>query len=334
MLIMILDSKLVFQSASEGIALCLKTVIPSLYPFLIISGLITASIPKTCRSQRSFVQKLLGIPSGTFPILLLGFLGGYPSGAQNVYQLYKEKRIRKEDAERMLPICNNAWPAFIFGMMASLFSGKAIPWVLWSIQILSCAFVAVILPKRTCHAVLSGHERSGSIVTALQSATHTMAYICGWVILFRILLVFMEHRLLFLLPPILKILICGFLELTNGFVALNAVSRERIRFIIASLFLSCGGICVFMQTKSVVRELNIKLYCIGKGLHTLISLALSVLVQPFLFQCSAKEYLSSLLILGMIAGFIMICAIVTKKVVAIQEKVLYNGKKSESEVLL
>lgn len=333
MLILILDSHTVLLSALEGINLCLYTVIPSLFPFLVISGIITGNIGSQSKNTFLKFEKVLGIPRGASAVVLLGLLSGYPNGAQNIHQIYIEEKISKKDAERMLPICNNAGPAFIFGMISTLFTNVWIPWILWTIQILSTLFLSVILPEKSKSALKYNHPQTGSIITSLQTATRSMVYICSWVIMFRIILGVMELRLLKVLPTFVKILICGFFELTNGILALNLIENEAVRFILVSLFLSIGGLCVLLQTSSVAENLCLKKYCMGKALHAAISLTLSVFAIPCLFF---SEYISiSVLTVAMVFIILLLSFIlIFKKTVAIHKKVLYNDKKYDIEVLL
>ena len=65
-----------------------------------------------------------------------------------------------------------------------------------------------------------------------------------------------------------KILLSGLLELTNGCLQLEAVENPDFRFLLAAVMLNCGGICVFLQTASVARGLNLKYYLLGKLLQT------------------------------------------------------------------
>ena len=44
MLVIILDTRTAILSAQSGLQLCIKTVIPSLYPFFILSGIINSSL--------------------------------------------------------------------------------------------------------------------------------------------------------------------------------------------------------------------------------------------------------------------------------------------------
>lgn len=334
MLILILDSKLVVLSACAGIEMCLKSIIPALFPFLVMSGIITTCITIKQGQKGSHFLNFLDFPNGAGYLLILGFLGGYPNGAQNVYQLYKARAIRKEDAEKLLPICNQAGPAFIFGILPFLFSAKWIPCILWIIQIISALLTSAFLPGKHQQAVKLGRDSNNSVVATLQSAVRTMGWICGWVVLFRIIIGFLEARLLMFLPIIPRVIIAGLLELTNGIFALNVVKNDFVRFILASVFLSFGGFCVILQTQSVAKDLNLKLYFGGKLLQLLIAALLSVIIYPLISFTGSKGALYSAVISLIIVVMIAIFTATAKKTVAIQKNMLYNKKKSESEVLI
>ena len=145
MLICILDFKTAFAGAAEGVNLCLTVLIPSLLPFMILASILIQSL-----GQRSVgkLGKILKIPSGAESIFLVGLLGGYPIGAQCLSRKYTEDDLSKDEAQRMLAFCNNAGPAFIFGMGSNLFENPYICWLIWGIHILSSILVNCLLEIR------------------------------------------------------------------------------------------------------------------------------------------------------------------------------------------
>lgn len=274
MLILILDSKTALEGAQEGIILCVKTVIPSLFPFFILTFLLTNAFhgltPELLRPIRSWCN----LPAGSEAVLISGYLGGYPVGAQCIAQTYNNGGLRKEDAQRMLGFCNNAGPAFLFGMVGPMFSEGWMAWALWIIHITSALAVARILPG----AVSACHVQKQSPLTladALEKAIHTMALVCGWVIFFRVIVQFLNRWLLWACPVPIRIMLAGVLELSNGCYCLQQIENESLRFILASVLIAGGGLCVTMQTISVTRGLSLRFYYWGKILQTLVSLLLS-----------------------------------------------------------
>ena len=281
MLILIMDAETALEGASEGIELCIRVVIPSLLPFFFLSNILTSSL---CGSNIPILGPLCrftGIPKGGEGLLLLGFLGGYPVGAQSIAASYRDGQLAEFQAKRLLCFCSNAGPSFLFGIVASKFSQTWIPWLLWAIHIFSALLTGYILPNKTADPVVLEKKASASPVTALQGCLRIMASVCGWIILFRILIRFLQQWILWLLPQSVQILITGLLELTNGCNQLDSIDMVGLRFIMASLLLSFGGLCVTMQTASAVGPLGIGSYLKGKLLQTLFSTIMSFLIQLF-----------------------------------------------------
>ena len=127
MLFIIFDARTAARSAYEGIELCLRTVIPSLLPFFVLSGVINSCLMGSQFRILRPLGRLCKIPKGTESLLVLGFLAGYPVGAQLVTQSYQEGKISQKTARRMLGFCNNAGPGFLFGMLSPLFMFKQFP---------------------------------------------------------------------------------------------------------------------------------------------------------------------------------------------------------------
>ena len=69
----------------------------------------------------------------------------------------------------------------------------------------------------------------------------TAGIVCGWVILFRILIAYLQKWAFAGLPPAWSCLLSGLLELTNGCCGLAVIPETGIRFMIAAVLLTCGG---------------------------------------------------------------------------------------------
>ena len=278
MLILILDGKTALIGAQNGIDLCLKTVIPALFPFFILSILLTNALSGTSFSMLSPIRKLCGIPLGAESILISGFLGGYPVGAQAIGTAYSAKQLSYIDAARMLSFCSNAGPAFLFGMISGLFQDKSAPFLLWFIHIGSALLIAGLQPK-VPHSLSKPEKHNNlSLPQALQKSIVTMATICGWVVLFRIILAFLSRWILWIFPTPVQVILTGFLELTNGCCELSRISNPDLRFVVCSGMLAWGGLCVVMQTQSVICGLPLRHYLQGKVLQCILSLLLSTSV--------------------------------------------------------
>lgn len=297
MLVLILDSKTAIEGAQTGIELCLKTVIPSLFPFFILSILLTNSFAGASLPLLQPLGRLCGIPKGAESILISGFLGGYPVGAQCISASYRTGQISRKAAARMLAFCNNAGPAFLFGMVSSAFPSKWLTWVLWSIHIISAIFVSLVIPGDQSRTMDISENSEITLSYALRSAIQVMATVCGWVVVFRVLITFLGRWILWLLPVEMQVLLTGILELSNGCCELFSIPEIKIRFIICSGMLAFGGLCVTMQTISVANGLPLHGYFQGKLMQTVFSLLLSWgIMYRALFLCFVFLMLSLFLL--------------------------------------
>lgn len=276
MLILILDGQTALQGAQQGIELCVKTVVPSLFPFFILSGLLTNAFLGV---QSGFLRPLgllCRIPKGAESLLITGFLGGYPVGAQCVAGAWRSGQLDRAQAERMLGFCSNAGPAFLFGIVSVMFPGKINGWVLWLIHILSALLTAAVLPGRSDGTVRISREAHASLSDAMTSSLKVMGSVCGWVIFFRIIIVFLDKWLLWIFSPDIRVALICLIELSNGCCSLNMISSEEFRFVICSVMLALGGLCVTMQTISVTHGLSLHYYIPGKLLQALFSAVLAI----------------------------------------------------------
>ncbi len=302
MLVLILDSKTALKGASEGVSLCIQVVVPSLFPFFFLSNYLTGNIigkkvPGLCTLSRFF-----GIPSGAESLLIPAFLGGYPSGAQAISQARQSGSLTIRQAEQLLAFCSNTGPSFVFGILSQQFPGLSYPWLLWLIHILG-ALLSAFFFSCSDSASAAMPQNKITVSDALRSSLRIMATVSGWVVLFRILLSFLNRWFLWALPIDYQPILAGILELTNGCSVLSQIENVRIRFIICSGLLALGGLCVTMQTWSVTDGISKKNYYIGKLLQCLFSIFISicflykywlllpiVIAVPILIGKSRKDY--------------------------------------------
>lgn len=283
LLILILDTKTALSGAREGIHLCVMTVIPSLFPFFLLSSLLTSALAGTRTKILEPVCRLLRVPKGSESVLLIGALGGYPMGAQAVAQAYTSGVLKKDDARRMLGFCSHAGPAFIFGITAAAFTNPVSAWLLWGIHLFSAFMVGILLPGGSGNSTTIYRGKVLTLPEALEQSVAALTRVCGWIILFRIVLAFANRWFLWLLPTQAQIVVNGLMELTIGSTSLSYIANEGLRFVICAGILSFGGLCVALQTMSVTQSLGLGMYLPGKLLQGCISLLLAMITQFCLF---------------------------------------------------
>lgn len=320
MFVIILDAKTAMEGASEGLQICIRTVIPSLFPFFFLTKIVTASSGQFSYKFLRPIGQICKIPPGSEILLFLGWFGGYPIGAQVLEAALLNGCIDRKSAERMLGFCNNPGPAFIFGITGLLFDKPNIPWILWGILILSALVTGMLIP---------GESKSVSGKIQIPKANYmtdslkSMATVCGWIILFRTILNIMNRWFLWLVPVSWQVILTGILEISNGCLGLFAVQNPAIRFIIAATILSAGGLCVAMQTVSVSPSLNHKTYFIGKAIQTVLVIPLSQIITMIIF----KDHIS--LLFGILS---IVCILLLIPILIFCRKNISNQKSFDKAI--
>lgn len=291
-------------AAREGLALCLQTVLPSLFPFFVLSALLIDSGGGEFLSGllAGLMRPLFALSGDGAAALVLGLAGGYPVGARTAAELYRSGRLSRDEAERLLGFCNNAGPGFILGVCggAVLKSSRA-GLYLYLVHALSAVLCGVLLGRAAGPArpagtagraqAASGNRAPGcrqprrrSFAAAVRDSFAAVWSVCGYVVLFAVAL-----RLLTLpLPARLRRspfypLLTGLVEMTNGVLAL---SPGRIGFVLCAVLLGWGGLSVHAQTLSVLEDsgLSMRRFFPGKLLQAILSAALALPVSGVLYR--------------------------------------------------
>ena len=276
----IVRSSDIHAATEAALRLCVYSLLPALFPFFVLTSfLISLGFPAALgRLLRGPMERLFHLGGSGASALLLGFLGGYPTGARTVCELYTAGELSKEEAERALSFANNCSPAFFVSFVGSeVFHAPRLGLLLWLIHVLSALSVGLLFrgkaPARRC--VLPRREAeslSAALIRAVASALSAYLTVCSFVLLFSVLsFPLAEHPLLL-----------GFFELSRGVAALPTT---RLGFALAGFFCGFGGLAVQLQSLAFILPagLSPKKHLAGKLLQGLLAGLLSFFAAPLLF---------------------------------------------------
>lgn len=282
------------QAARDAMLLCAQTLIPSLFPFFVLSSLLIACGASELLSAllSPLMRPLFGLSGAGAAALALGLCGGYPVGARTAAELVENGVLPREEGERLLAFCNNAGPGFLLGVCgAGVFSSNRAGAALYLVHIaaalcsglLICRALPPLMPGHTVRAAVKRQHFSAVFPAAVQSALtgclNVSAFVVFFTVLARLLLHFLPRSLTASLPCALLL---GFLELTSGVLSLP---RSRAGFLACAALLGWGGMSVHCQTLSALAgsPLSARYYLRGKALQSLLSLLFALPALPFLF---------------------------------------------------
>lgn len=276
MFLLALCSNQTLPAAKNALLLCGETIIPSLFPFFVLSYiLVNTNFPKICGKVFSPLMHFLFNVSGEGAVaFVVGIISGYPSGAKTVCSLYKSGDISKKDAKRLLPFCNNSGPLFIIGAVGvgMLFS-REMGLFLYSVHLLSAILTGIFMrfvyieDEVIFEKIPYKKENKplGMLFSeSVKESVNSTLLVCGFIVLFSA--VSAPFLSLIRGNGITSSLFKGILEVTIGTNSLSQIPLLKEKLCLISGIIGFGGICVLLQVAGIVKEagLGVKTYFFGK----------------------------------------------------------------------
>ena len=319
---LVIFSRSNLNAAKNGLTLWTTCVVPSLFPFFIMTNLLsqTKVVEFTGKLLDKFMRPLFNVPGIGGFAFVMGLISGYPVGAKIVADFREDGKVTKDEGERLLAFTNNSGPLFILSSVGiALFGDTATGLLLLCTHILSCITVGIILGKFSKKSDAEFRKRHdatypsknvtlrnlGSILgDSINNSISTILMIGGFVVIFSVIISILNqtHVLDFIskfFNPILatlgfdldfaKPLVSGIIELTNGVNQVANISIKAIsqNVVLCAFLLGFGGFSVLLQVFSIVAktDLSMKKYVIGKfmqGIFAAIYTFLALKFLPFL----------------------------------------------------
>ena len=279
---LLLNKTLVFDTISYSLNTWVSAIIPSLFPFFVISDIlinynITNYIPKFIKKTFNY---LFNVSDNVITIFFLSLLSGFPSNARNARKMSDLGLITDKEASLALTFTHFSNPLFILGTVAVFFLGnEKLGIIILLSHYLSNIFVGIIFryfnnKSNTNYTILNKKSQNfPSVLTnSIKSSIDTLLLILGTLTCFLILSSIIINRLNLNLynSTILK----GILEITMGIKSLSLLNISDIYMVIlSSMFISFGGLSVHMQVLSqlIDTKISYKYFFVGRVYQSIIS---------------------------------------------------------------
>lgn len=300
------------QTAAEGmkagIELCLKIVIPSLFPFFILSGFVIQSGISASAGKLlgGITNKLFRLPGAAGSAILMSLIGGYPVGAQITEDMLRNKLITQGQAKKMLLFCVNSGPAFVISAVgSSMLENTRAGIILYISLSLSSLFTGFMTRFLNEDSLGNGENKkrenvrfhpafpspAQALSQAITKACGSMVNICAWIVLFRC-----AGELMSLLPVSENalILVRCLTEVTAGCSALSG----KVSLPVFAAVLGWGGLSVHCQMLGIIYKIGVKpsVFLTSRAVNGIFaSLICDVILK--LFPCEIQAFASSSAIL-------------------------------------
>ena len=246
----------------KGLSVCLETIIPSLFPFILLTNLaydagIFDIFSKKADRITGFLFSLNG---AALPIIIMSFIGGYPIGAAMIEKSFERGELSSSQAKRMLMFCVNPGPAFtVSAIGASLLNSAKSGVIIYASVSFSSLLVGVLSrflindeePFNSYKKNEAAYESISAVTSAINLSIKAMANICVWVIVFSCIGELVENLTD---NETLLMYFRMFSEVTGGVVT----AGKNFSLPVISAVVSFAGFCVHLQVAPCIIKLHMK----------------------------------------------------------------------------
>ena len=279
----------VTESVKSGLFFGGCVVVPTLFPFMILSDLALSAVT-SCQGdikRRSLFSRITHLPTVGRIALFLGVLSGFPIGAKITAALYEKGVLDRNEATRLLVLSNHTGPAFLFGAVAGLFSNPNIPLLLVLCELLPTVIYAFWSGKEAVFDPIKEAASSPtfcfSLIDSVEKAVFSVLKILGLIVTFRIII---DLSAVFFRSKLLLSILSAFCEIGNAASLTSELYRAcpAMALTVLAFAVSFGGISVHMQSFLFFRKKKISAcrYLLSKFILGILSAAfMSILLYFF-----------------------------------------------------
>ncbi len=273
----------------RGLSICSELLIPSLFPFLVLSGFIIRSglAGSIGRHIAAPMRVVFGFSGSAACAMVMSLVGGYPAGANAVAQLCEQEEITREEGRRLLRCCVSAGPAFVIGgigvgMLGSAKAGVLLLAAHW-ITFWIVAWTERAPCKKTVSSAAVVPETLGaSVVGSVHAATASLLAMCGFVLLASVLLSVVDALGAAATPhSVWRCLLACVTEVSTGCLEAAGMGRWMPFWLGAAL--GFGGVSVHGQIAARTASLGLmdRGFWRARLLHALLGGSVSLLLFRF-----------------------------------------------------
>lgn len=187
-----LQPAVIIDGIRKGLTVCGSSIIPSLFPFMVLSDFIVRSELGGVIGNRlsRFTEAVFRLPGSAGCAVVMGLVGGFPVGARMTAQLFEKGEITARQGRRMLVFCINAGPAFVIGTVGTIMlSSRKAGFILFISMTLSSLLAGVIAGLLDTEKTQKNEKKSavfdgGVLTESVSQSVQAVFNVCAWIIIF------------------------------------------------------------------------------------------------------------------------------------------------------
>jgi len=290
----LISSDKILETVGFSFNIWKNSVFPSLFPFFIISEILVnygfiEFVGELCKPMMSKLFKVRGVSAY---VLIMGMISGFPSSAKYINELYQHGLIDEKEGTKILMFTHFSNPLFIIGTISLTFlNNPKVGFLILFCHYLSNFIIGLMFRnyypsknenikfsfKNSIRTMteyrLKNDKTFGQILSnAVNNSIGTLLLILGTSTTVLIITTIIGQ--IVNLNPLPQAVLNGIIEMTQGLKYISLVDISlKFKTIIATMFISFGGLSVHMQIVSILSETKIKYlpFLLSRILHAIIS---------------------------------------------------------------
>lgn len=274
----------------RGLGLTVSVVIPSLFPFMVVSELIVLSGVTSyfAKYLSKLSYRLFGVSGEGAVAFILGVFCGFPIGTRAAVSLYKRGKISFDELQRLVCFSNNPSSAFVISAVGvTLFGCRKFGIVLYFITILTSIMIGVgqnILcrPNKHSQCLMSvaneESEETGRGIAvfsgAVNGAALSMLSVSAFVVFFSTFTGTLGEAISYMgIDDSFCALLFSLFELTSGAASAACVRPLALALLITAFAVGWSGLSVHFQVISICEGVGLSLgrYFLSKLLQGILN---------------------------------------------------------------
>ena len=287
LLISIFFSDKIAHSVKSGLALCANVIIPSVFPFIIISDFLYAQLDfSKINFLNLLFERIFKISRSGLYAFILGILCGFPLGVKCARDLYVSGAISRDEAERLIGFSNNTGPAFLIaGIGIGLRKNISEGILLYVIMIASAMITGIVFSIGKKAKKENGilERVPFSLTLSIKNAGINTLNICSYLTFFACFCGIMRG---ILGESPLYVSLLPFIEIgsSSSILSKTALLSAKESFALTSFAVGFSGFSVHLQALSFLVDTDIRTarYFIMKLFQGLVSLFIAIPLHDLL----------------------------------------------------
>ena len=277
----------------NGLTVWYRNMIPSLFPFMVLSGFMlrTGLSYRVSELLYPVLGTLFRLSPNCIYVILMGFLCGFPMGANIIAESLSLKKITEREAELLLSFCNNIGPVYFLSFVAIICPYYPV-WLTFSVMYLLPLCYGLLLryifyrdipiynPRCSVIYYNADCPYGCALQESVQKALSAILILGSYMVIFNVLQLPFHNSCYMLPEPYISVL-KGLFEISSGISAIQAY--PVLYGIVYAVFLPFGGLCCIFQTYAMIKDtpLSLTSYLINKIIQTICSVFIYSLVIFF-----------------------------------------------------